>query len=167
MRIPASCFAVIVLCLSLTPPASAQTALPSNLRVSEIYREFVESIGDSSPTFQAQLHRIEAEPNVTVDLEIVPRIIGARATTRFERRGRELIAWIEVERFDDVIELIAHEMEHVIERMDGVDFVAGAGASGSGIYAVSTDGTTFETTRAARAGLSVAAEVRDATRRGI
>lgn len=167
MRIAASCFVVVLFCLSFTPPASAQTTLPSNLRVSEIYRELVESISDRSPTFQAQLRRLEAEPDLMVYLDIVPRILGARARTRLARREGALVAWIEVARFDDVVELIAHELEHVIERIEGVDFAAGVRASDSGIYAVSTNGTTFETTRAARAGVRVAAEVREAGRRGI
>ena len=167
MRIPASCFVVMLFCLLLTPPASAQTELPSNLRVADIYREFVESIADSSPTFEGQLSRVGAATSLTVHLAVVPDIIGARATTRFERRGREIIAWIEVERFDDVIELIAHEMEHVIERIEGVNFAAAAGVANSGIHLVSKSGTVFETDRATRAGRSVAAEVHEWARRPI
>ena len=167
MSISSSCVAAMLFCLSLTSSVFAQTELPPNLHVADIYREFVQSIGDRSPTFEAQLRRIEAEPDVSVHLGIVPRVIGARAMTQMVRQNGTLIAWIEVARLDDVVELIAHELEHVIERIDGVNLAAGADAANSGIYLVSKSGMVFETERASRAGVTVAAEVRASARRPI
>lgn len=151
-----------VLCiLSLHSPAFAQLALPSNLHVAPVYRELVESMADQSPTFQAQLLRIATAAGVTVHVEFVQHIIGARAVTRMVRQSDGLTARIEVDRFDNVVELIAHEIEHVIEQIDGVDLAADA----AGIYSVAAGGMVFETDRAARAGVSVSEEVRASRRR--
>jgi len=151
--------AVLACILSLHSPAYAQLALPAHFHVAPVYFEFVEAMAGHSPTFQAQLLRIATAPDVTVHLEIVPYVIGARARTRMMRETDGLTAWIEVARFDNVVELIAHEIEHVIEQIDGIDLAGGAGMAGSGIYSVSSRGAAFETARAARAGVTVAREV--------
>jgi len=150
--------AVVASILLLHSPAFAQVALPSNLHVTPIYREFVEAIADHSPTFEEQLRRIATAPGVEVHVEIVAHVLGARARTRMVRETDGLTAWIEVARFDNVVELIAHEIEHVIEQIEGVDLAGRAGMAESGIYSVSLNGT-FETARAARAGVTVAREV--------
>ena len=166
MRIPyTTCLAIMLCGLSLVSPAFAQSVLPSNLKVAPVYREFVESIGTQSATFRGQLDRIAAEPGLVVRVEVVPHIIGARAMTRIVRQGGNLTAHIQVTRFDDIVELIAHELEHVIEQIEGVDLARRADAGQTGIYAVERDGTMFETARAGSVGVSVAQEVRDAGRR--
>ena len=151
--------AVVVCIFLLHSPAHAQLALPSNVHVAPIYREFVEAIADHSPTFEEQLMRIATAHGVDVHVAIVPRVMGARARTRMVRDRERLTAWIEVDRLENVVELIAHEIEHVIEQIDGIDLAGGAGMAGSGIYSVTARGATFETARAARAGLAVAREV--------
>ncbi len=151
--------AVVVCIFLLHSPAHAQLALPSNLHVAPMYREFVEAIADHSPTFEKQLMRIAAAAGVEVHVAIVPRVIGARARTRMVREGDVLTAWIEVDRLENVVELIAHEIEHVIEQIERIDLAWGARTAASGIYSVSVDGTAFETARAARAGVTVAREV--------
>jgi hypothetical protein len=151
--------AFVACILSLLTPAFAQPALPSNLHVSPVYHGLVESIARQSPTFQAQLVRIATAPDVTVHLDVVPRIAGARAVTEMVRQSDGLTARIQVSRFDNVVELIAHEIEHVIEQIEGVHLAGGARVADSGIYAVSLNGAAFETARAARAGRTVAREV--------
>lgn len=161
MRIRIHHLATVALCgLSLASPAFAQGTLPSNLHVAPMYRELVESMADHSPTFHGQLVRIATAPRVTVHVEIVQHIIGARAMTRMVRQIDGLTARIEVARFDNVVELIAHELEHVIEQIEEVDLAAGAGLSDTGIYSVATNGLVFETVRARRVGIIVAQEVR-------
>ena len=161
MRIHATHYLATVLCsLLLSSPAFAQLAVPSNLHVPPVYRELVESIAMRSATFRRQLSRVAEQPGLTIDLEVVPRIIGARAMTRIVRQMNGLTAHIEVARFDDLVELIAHEIEHVIEQIDAVDLAASAGLPGTGIYSVATRGIVFETERAKRVGLVVAQEVR-------
>lgn len=151
--------AAVVCTFLLHSPAHAQLALPSNLHVAPIYREFVEAIADHSPTFEGQLMRIATATGVDVHVAIVPRVLGARARTRMVRDPEGLTAWIEVSRLDNVVELLAHEIEHVIEQIERVDLTIGAKFAETGIYSVSVDGTAFETVRAARAGVRVAREV--------
>jgi len=150
---------VVICILLLHSPAHAQFALPSNVHVAPMYREFVEAIADHSPTFEAQLMRIATTVDVDVHVEIVPRVLGARARTRMVRDPEGLTAWIEVGRLDNVVELIAHEIEHVIEQIERVDLAWGARMAETGIYAVSVDGMAFETARAERTGVTVAREV--------
>ena len=57
------------------------------------------------------------------------------------------------------VELIAHELEHVIEQLDGVDLAAKLRRPNSGVYATGDSGNLFETTRAKRVGFQVAREV--------
>jgi hypothetical protein len=156
--------AITVCILSLGSPAFAQFALPSNLQVAPMYRELVESMAERSPTFRGQLLRIATAPRLTIDLDVVPHIVGARAVTRMVRHADGLAARAQVSQFDDVVELIAHELEHVIEQIDGVDLAADAGQPGSGVRA--TGPMTFETVRAKRIGVIVAQEVRASMRRG-
>ena len=147
----------IVLCILLSySQAFAQSALPSNLQVAPVYRNLVASIADRSPTFRQQLLRIANERGLTIDLEVVPHIVGARAMTEMVRQAEGLSVRVQVTRFDNIVELIAHEIEHVIEQIEGLDLTAGAGHSDTGIY---TDGTVFETERAKRVGKIVAQEV--------
>jgi hypothetical protein len=164
MRIHYSSPAIVLCILSLTSPAFAQSALPPNLKVAPIYRELVESMAAQSPTFQAQLLRIATAHGVTVRVEVVPHIIGARAMTRMVRNIDGLDARIQVTRFD-LAELIAHEIEHVIEQIDGVDLAGANRLPDDGIYSVGPSGMVFETVRAASVGASVAREVR-ASQRG-
>ena len=92
---------ITALCgLWCTSPAFAE--LPANLQVPSLYRPLVESMAGQSPTFHRQLLRIAAEPGLTVELNVVPRIAGARAVTRMVRRGEELDAEIQVGRFENL-----------------------------------------------------------------
>ena len=167
MRIHHIHLPAIVLCILLwASAASAQSSLPPNLQLPSIYCELVASIAERSATFRQQLMRIASEPRLTIDLAFVPRIVGARAKTVMVRQTDGLDAHIEVDRLDDVVELIAHEIEHVIEQMDGVNLAAASAVGDVGIYSVSASGMVFETERAARVGLAVAHEVRASQRRG-
>ena len=66
---------------------------------------------------------------------------------------------MEINPLGDFTELLAHELEHVIEQLDGIDLAAKAAVANSGVRSC-TDGT-FETSRAVRIGTVVALEARD------
>jgi hypothetical protein len=68
------------------------------------------------------------------------------------------MAFVEVPLVNSRIELIAHELEHVIEQLDEADLAAVASRRNSGVKKLV--GGVFETVRASRIGLTVAAEVR-------
>jgi hypothetical protein len=61
----------------------------------------------------------------------------------------------------DAVELIAHEFEHIIEQLDGVDLASRAAVPRSGVHEQPGTPGMFETVRATRIGQRVAAEVRD------
>jgi hypothetical protein len=144
-----------------TPRDSWPDSVPSNLDPG-IYRPLVRDMLQRSPTFRRQCWRIATAPELTVTLRPSPRPTGSqiRARTRIGRTGRQLVATIELFTPEQPEELIAHEIEHVIEQLDGVDLAAKADAAASGVNRRDSGETAFETVRARRMGLTVAAEVR-------
>jgi hypothetical protein len=140
-----------------------QLALPPNLVVSSMYRPLVEAMLRDSPTFRRQCVRIAAEPGLTVHLTVSPppRRSTHRAMTHLARDGRgHLTAIIAIGPFEDTQELIAHEFEHVIEQLDGVDLPARAALPHTGVIPIGHRGAVYETTRAQRVGLKVVSELR-------
>jgi hypothetical protein len=139
----------------------ARMDIPSNFHVNSVYRDLVDNMLDRSPLFRRQMVRIAAASHLTIWLQIMPqRVASARATTRFVRKDNgQLTASISINPLDNAVELIAHEMEHVIEQLDDVDLAAQAARPGTGVHTSGTMATVFETTRATRIGRRVAAEV--------
>ena len=64
-------------------------------------------------------------------------------------------------------ELIAHELEHVIEQLDGIDLLAKSRLKSAGVRACECGDqpASFETTRAVSTGLRVAQELQRSVRR--
>jgi hypothetical protein len=138
-----------------------QLAAPANLVVSQMFRPLVESMLRDSPTFRRQCLRISGAPNLTVRLEIrgAPSRKDVRATTKLTQHGSGRVsALIEIGVRHDVEELIAHEFEHVIEQLDGIDLAAHAKRRHSGVTSLHA-ADVYETTRAKRAGLKVVSEL--------
>jgi hypothetical protein len=145
-----------------TEAVPRQLAPPSNLLVSAMYRPLVESMLRDSPTFRRQCVRIAAEPMLTVRLAIgeTPSHSGVRATTKFARTAKgHLSAVVNIGILENTEELIAHEFEHIIEQLDGVDLAARAALSHTGVTAIGYAANVFETTRAKRMGLKVLSEL--------
>jgi hypothetical protein len=144
-----------------------QLAIPPNLIVLGEYRPLVESMLRYSPTFRRQCLRISGASSVTVYLRIGSPswVSGVRAKTDITRdRLGTLSAFIEISPLHDNVELIAHEMEHVIEQLDGIDLASRAALRNTGVWATSSTPNVFETTRAKRVGIVVTNEFREATR---
>ena len=85
----------------------------------------------------------------------------ARTTIRKYSSGL-LLAVVMIPPRGEYPELLAHELEHVIEQIEGIDLAALA-RSGSIRVRQRPDGA-FETARAQNAGLTVATELKAATR---
>ena len=140
-----------------------QLAVPPNISVSEMYRPLVESMLHGSPTFRRQCVRIAGESTLSVYLVVdpPPRRYSVRAMTRLTRdeRGR-LSAAVHISPFEKTEELIAHELEHIIEQLDGIDLAKHAAQPRTGVSAIDASGNVFETMRARRMGLKVASELR-------
>jgi hypothetical protein len=130
-----------------------------------MYRSYVESMLRLSPTFRRQCRRLANALGLTVVLRQFlmrpPERVRAQTSFWTDRDGR-LFATVELRAPEDQVELIAHEIEHVIERLDGVDLRARAALPGTGVRLCDGGGGAFETIRATRVGLAVAEEVRRA-----
>lgn len=122
-------------------------------------RSVVELMLQRSGIFRRQCLRIANAPRLTVTIESFHPLPSdqARARTEFVSNDRGLHAEVQIAPLYDQVELIAHEIEHVIEQLDGVDLRARASLRGTG--ASMCENGSFETVRAVRAGLAVAREV--------
>ena len=140
----------------------ARMDIPSNFHVNSVYRDVVDDMLERSPLFRRQMVRIAAASHLTIWLELTAqRVHSVRATTHFVRKDNgQLTATISINPLDNAVELIAHEMEHVIEQIDNIDLAAQAARSGTGVRSTSPTAAVFETTRATRIGRRVAQEVR-------
>lgn len=141
------------------------TMLPPNIDVPGPSREAVRRLLDESPTLQRQCAAIAAATPVHVTIRAVP-------TARLDCRARSELAWsasghldviVEVPIGRDFPELVAHELEHVLEQIEGVDLAALARRRDSGVVR-RADGS-YETRRAHLAGLLAAMEVDAVSRR--
>jgi hypothetical protein len=135
-----------------------------NMTVSAAHARVVETMLSQSPTFRRQCERLTSAPNLSVAIYgHKPGGTQAAAVTSIRRRpfGR-LEAHVYLHPSPDVPRLIAHELEHVIEQLDGVNLAVKASIPGSGVRRTSDRGM-FETRRATVRGLRVAREVVDRT----
>lgn len=159
---------VIVVLLGLigTPRQSAaqnedQTCdrLPRNVQIYEMFRPTVQLLIEQSPTLQRQCRIIAAAVHVRIVIQTRSPEGGparARATIARHEAGA-LRATIVLPISQDMPELLAHELEHVIEQIEGVDLAALARRDSS--QATRDHQGTFETARATRAGQAAAAEI--------
>jgi hypothetical protein len=134
--------------------------VPANLTVSDSFLPLVESMLRTSPMFRRQCLRIAGATGLTVVIRSRPsHPQGARARTQLTMgpAGRRH-AVVEVMAMQDHAELIAHELEHIIEQLDGIDLATRVTIPDTGVRRCA-DGA-FETTRATRTGLAVAEEMR-------
>jgi hypothetical protein len=141
--------------------SDAPVELPPNLSFPEMYRETVEAMLQRSPAFRRQCMRLANAPELTVH---VRHVMGnefrfSRARTKITRLpAARLHAEVEIPAADDFAELMGHELEHIIEQLDGVDLILQASLPGTGVR--TCDDGSFETIRARRIGALVAYETR-------
>lgn len=141
--------------------AADSSALPPNLDASGPYRDTLEWMLRHSATFRKQCRRIAGAPVAVVIQPASRPLHGADARGTIVRRGDGVLeATIEIARGRDVVQLIAHEIEHVIEQLDQIDLPARAAVADSGVRMGAGVEPVFETTRAIHIGLKVAQEVR-------
>jgi hypothetical protein len=140
---------------ALQQSETCQTALPANVEAGLLTSEMI-ALLRRSDTFRAQCERIAAQPRVRVRLRIVNSVDGsgrAQTTMRVYRAGA-LQADVELLFGEDYRELLGHELEHVIEQIDGVDLRDEAAAG----RAWQVDGGVYETRRAFSVGVQVVRE---------
>jgi hypothetical protein len=143
-----------------TPVAAAprEATLPANLVLPDVIRPLVTAMWRQSPTFRRQCMRLAEHPDIIVDVGLAVGIQDARAQSRVERHqtGRHAAVRIEWRRPALYVEYIAHELEHVLEQLDGADLPR---LARQGVDGVSKLGGVYETTRARTVGRTVASEV--------
>jgi hypothetical protein len=133
----------------------------SNFAVPASHRSLVQMMWEKSSTFRSQCERIAREPMLTVRVHPFPHSAIADASTRLvHSSGTGLVADVYLGEPNRVVELLAHEIEHIIEWLDGVDVREMARRAPNVVRAV-VDGV-YETTRAVHSGRTVASEVANA-----
>jgi hypothetical protein len=136
------------------------STVPDNMAVASVYLAHVQQLIAQSPTLRRQCAVIASTPEVTVVIRAAMRMSpGRRAYTEFMRTGRgELRAVVDLPVSRDFAELLAHELEHVVEQIEGIDLAKRAARGDRGVWA--TGPNSYETVRATRIGRHVAREVR-------
>jgi hypothetical protein len=140
---------------------ATQLSVPANVVIADMYRSLLTRMLQHSPTFRRQSQRIAAEPGLVVHITVEPLRMqsSVRAVTRMTRQPNgSLSAFIVIDLETNVVELIAHEFEHVIEQLDGVDLAALAARSRTGVRQDIGLRGSFETVRAKHVGRKVYAE---------
>jgi hypothetical protein len=146
-------------------PSAPQTVqrlvLPSNIQADAQLRQTVEQLLGRSRTLQKQCARIGAASRVHVWITVEPRV--ATADTRARSTVRQFdsgLLDVEIQlppMSADFVELLAHELEHVTEFIDGIDLRALARNRNGQVVQRRSDGA-IESDRAYAAGLAAAAE---------
>lgn len=138
---------------------SAARPWPCQLTVMGVLRPFAELAWQHSPTFRKQCLKLAAGGAALV-VEPVARPDMWRALTRIGRLpDGTTMARARVRPSAHSVELIAHELEHVLEYLEGFQFLMESRRRHS---RVSLIGGAYETERAIDAGRRVAQEVRNA-----
>jgi hypothetical protein len=150
----------LALFLLTAPPARAQdetcsSKVPANIDAGPLAPAILDALARSE-TFRRQCLRIADTRVLRVRLDVVSRPQGDyRALTVLERyEAGSLRAEVTLVFAQRYVELLAHEFEHVLEQVDGVNLRADAA---HGRARVLPDGA-YETRRATEVGLQVLRE---------
>ena len=157
--------------LSVVAPAAAggagmaaepvrRVSLPPTVAIDDSLRDRLEEAITVSPTLQRQLAVVAGAPaivEVRASLARLPAFRRAEATIDRYQSGF-IRARILLPPNADFVELLAHELEHVVEQIEGVDLAALERAG----LASRDSGGVFETVRARDAGRAAAMEVEQA-----
>jgi hypothetical protein len=136
--------------------------LPSNLVIHPRYARVVDEMLSGSTTFRRQCQRLGRASHLTVVVErtLEPRR-QVRAWATISLSGHSIRALVRIAGEGNEPELIAHELEHVIEYLDNVDLPAKARLESSGVYDCECGASAYETSRAVHVGRKVARELRN------
>jgi hypothetical protein len=134
-----------------------EAALPPNLVAPHVLRPLLTRMWRSSATFRRQCAQVAEHPEVTIRVALDPRTTHGRALSRVHRRETGLSASVQIEMRDPAryVEYLAHELEHVLEQIEGVDLVR---LKRQGVDGVEHVGGQDETARARSVGRAVARE---------
>lgn len=132
--------------------------IPSNIQVPESFRPIMTNLLAKSPTLRRQCASIAAARHARVTVHLLPRAIPSRARARIRRYKAGLLrADVEIPAAGNHAELLAHELEHVAEQIEGVNLARMALLRSDQVRRLN-DGS-FDTLRAHDAGRAAAREV--------
>jgi hypothetical protein len=139
---------------------SSQPQLHANLVAPSIIVPLLEKMWQRSVSFRRKCVRLGDYQEVMVTIQLageVPGTTGARM--RANRRRHRLMATIEIDLRKPALfaEHLAHELEHVLEQIDGVDLPRLASQRVAGVIG---DEGWYETARAMAVGRAAAREAR-------
>ena len=136
------------------PPDTCATAIPANVDAGVFRREMIALLRQSD-TFRSQCERLAQSPRVRVTIAAVLTLPSGRAQTVIRRFTSGAISADVVLAFgENYRELLAHEFEHVLEQLEGVDLRHEAEAGRAWLL----PGGVFETRRAFETGVQVLKE---------
>ena len=142
-------------------PSSPATyaGLPANLAVPSTMAPLLREMLILSPSFRRQCTRIAQARQLRVEITLrQPRSCEVRAaSTILHDTSGTWTATVEVFIGHDLTQMLPHELEHVIEQIDGVDLPRLAQQGLDGVRR--SGGELYETARAVAAGKRVASEV--------
>ena len=134
---------------------------PCRLVVKPTLFGVVEDGWKRSATLRGQCREL-ADARAVVVLEWGPSDSYTRASTRLGKgTAGTVIAMVHIPPVSEAIELVAHELEHVLERTRGLDLATESRRPGSGVWKAFGG---LESQRAIDAGRQVAKEVADSRR---
>jgi hypothetical protein len=132
---------------------------PPNLRLGFLHDVGIEML-ERSPLFADQCRRLAETPHVLVvvrlSLTLPCATHHARTTIKHHAAGA-IVADVEMGVGVSYPRYLAHELEHVLEQLDGWDLAALANQPGSGVTLLESG--TYETKRALAAGATVGREM--------
>lgn len=146
--------------LDLTSPAlfppTIDASLPENIDAPQAILSTMRAMWAASPTFRRQCARLARAREGRIVMSIrTQRSVEFQAVSQIERKGAVWTAHVEVHIDSKLVEMIAHEFEHLIEHIDAVDL---ARLAQQGLDGVISGATHFETARAMATGKRVARE---------
>ncbi len=132
--------------------------MPWNMGVPESLTPILEEALRRSPTFRHQMQELRRTPRVRMvisygNLSTWHQLRAESTVYRYQWGALRVDTRLYTVR--DVIEVVAHELEHVCEQIEGVDVRALSHRANSGVYNV---GGHYETRRAVLTGRQVAQE---------
>jgi hypothetical protein len=140
--------------------------LPETIQVADDLRRRVDTMLRKSPAFRSQCRQIARVPQLYARVRIDGRLAGKpyRArTTIYRLPSGAIVADIDITPAGDPTEWLAHEFEHLIEQLDGLE-LSDLARRRQGAWH-STD-EMFETDRAIQMGRTVLDQVRGGAERG-
>jgi hypothetical protein len=132
---------------------------PTGLHIADALRPVLHHMWQTSPAFRRQCARLaEASVELTVHIGLPTGAVGVQAMTRIEVRDgvvRQVTVYLG-RTLDRAYELLPHEIEHVLEQVDGVNLRV---LASNGVLGVHATRDAYETSRAVAIGRLVEREV--------